>query len=59
MEYSIVINDTVVNRIVCDEQFALDYAMANNVEMTPDPTAVIGSVRINGVFVKEEEPNGD
>lgn len=52
--YAIIENDTVINRIVADEQFMISLG----VEYTDDTSAQIGCTLIDGVWTKpaqEEE----
>lgn len=51
-EYSIIREGKVINRIICDDEFALKYAEEHGVEVTDSPEAVIGATKSNGRFVK-------
>ena len=53
-EYSIIQGGKVINRIICDDEFALKYAEEHGVEVTDSPEAVIGATKSNGRFVKPQ-----
>lgn len=52
--YSIIENNTVVNRIIADEEFMIGL----DVEYTDDPSAQIGCVMIDGVWTRPEVEQG-
>lgn len=51
-EYSIIKDGKVINRIICDGEFALQYAQENGVEVSDSVDAVIGATKSKGGFVK-------
>lgn len=56
--YSIIENETVINRILA----SLEFMQSLGVEFTDDPTALMGYVRIGGVWTdpnQQEEDNGN
>jgi len=54
LKYSIIKNNTVIDIIECDVDFAADYSAKHNVDVISDSTALKGYVKSNGVFMPPE-----
>lgn len=53
-EYSIIQGGKVINRIICNDEFAVKYAEEHGAELTESEDAVIGATKSNGRYVKPQ-----
>jgi len=56
MEFGLIKDDKVINRIVADLEFVMGYCMVHQLEYSDDPNAQVDWIRTDGKFERPQEP---